>query len=68
MLKHVPSEIVTLYIRGSAFFAQKTKELTLKKFNSINGLVSVHFFYIKRPIKVESHMYRVSNFSTPFLK
>ena len=27
----------------------------------MKGLVSVHFFYIKRPIDVEPHMHRVAN-------
>ena len=49
--KHVPSELVTLYTRDSTFFSQKTKEWTLKKINSINGLVSV-FFTSKDPLRL----------------
>ena len=40
-----------LYTRDSTFFAQKTKEWTLKKINSINGLVSV-FFTSKDPLRL----------------
>ena len=41
------------------FLVQQMKKNILKKINSVKGLVSGHFFYIKRPINVESHMYKV---------
>ena len=42
------------------FFVQKTKKMIWKKRNSMKGLISVHFFYIKRPHNVECHMYKVT--------
>ena len=44
------------------FFVQKLKKLILKKRNSMKGLVSVRVFYIKGPINVESHMYKVTKY------
>ena len=43
------------------YFVQKTKRMILKKKNLMKGLVSVHFFHVKRPINDESHDYKVTN-------
>ena len=43
------------------FFCTKEEKNILKKIKSMKGLASVFFFYINRPINVESHMYKVTN-------
>ena len=50
-----------LNINGSIFFCTKNKEIDFEenKFNERFGECSD--FYIKRPINVESHMYKVTN-------
>ena len=42
------------------FFGTRIKENFLKKLNSMKGLASLHFLYIKRPFNVESHVYKVT--------
>ena len=44
---------------GQFFHTKNDKKKFEKKFNESFGECS--FFYIKRPIKVESHMYKVTN-------
>ena len=48
-----------LNVNGSIFYVQKAKTNSVKKINSIKVLVDVNFLCVKRPIKVESHMYTV---------
>ena len=43
----------------SPFFVQINEKM-LKKRNSMLGLVSVHFFFIKGPINIESHIYKAT--------
>ena len=50
-----------LNVNGSIVLYKRPKKLILKKINLMKGLVSVQFFYIKRPINVDFHMYKVTN-------
>ena len=50
---------MTLNVNVSIFLYKKQN--IFKKIDLIEGLVSVQFSYIKRPISVESHMYKVIN-------
>ena len=50
------------------FFVQKTKKIDFeeKKFNVRFGECS--FFYIKRPINIESHTYKVTNYDGMYFR
>ena len=39
----------------------QTTKMILLKIDSMKGFVNVRCFYIKRPINVESHLYKVTN-------
>ena len=49
---------MTLNVIGS--IVQKKKRLIVKKRNSIKGLMSVHYFYMERPNKIECCINKVS--------
>ena len=48
-------------LMGPTFFEQKTNKIILKKINPIECLVTVWFLYIKGPINVGSHLYKLTN-------
>ena len=61
LIAKVHSNLVSYFIHmrldvNGLILVQKTKQNVLKKINSMKGLVSVHFFFIKIPNNVESHV------------